>query len=453
MIKDTSAARYSLAIAVTIFALLLRRVLTPIMGAENPYHTVWLAVVFAAWLCGFGPSIVAMSLSAVGVWFWLLRPPHSFRYHDRTQVFGLLGFLLLSSVIIAFGESNRRRGVVQARMAAIVESSDDAIVSKTLAGIITSWNKGAERVFGYTPSEAIGQHISLVIPLDRWQEEEVILESVRRGLRVDHFETFRIRKDGKIIDTSLTVSPVRDLSGRVIGASKVARDITDQKRAQEVLMEREISVRLLRLQDEERRRIARELHDGVGQLVVAIAMNASILESEKSALSPLAAKALDDNSKLIQQASKDVRTVSYLLHPPLLDEIGLASALQWYLDGFAERSKMVAKLEVTPEIKRLAPDHELCLFRVAQECLTNIHRHSGSSAVHLKLTQEMGVAKLTVADEGTGINPDIYSKVQSGRGVGMGLRGMRERLRSLGGTLEIESSENGTSVVASLPTE
>lgn len=453
MIKATSAARYSLAIAVTIFALLLRWAMTPIMGAENPYHTVWLAVVFAAWLCGFGPSIVAMCLSAVGVWFWLLRPLHSFRYHDQTQVFGLLGFLLLSGVIIAFGESNRRGAVVQAMMAAIVESSDDAIVSKTLDGVITSWNKGAEKVFGYTPSEAIGQHISLVIPPDRRREEEGILDRVRQGLRVEHFETARVRKDGKIIDISLTVSPVRDATGQVMGASKVAMDITAKKQAQEVLMEREISVRLLRLQDQERRRIARELHDGVGQLIVAIAMNASILESEKSALSPRAAEALEDNAKLIQQASKDIRTVSYLLHPPLLDEVGLASALQWYLDGFAERSKMVAKLEVTPEMKRLSPDHELCLFRVAQECLTNIHRHSGSSAVHLKLTQEMGVVKLTVADEGIGINPDIYSKVQSGEGVGLGLRGMRERLRSLGGTLEIESSEKGTGVIASLPIE
>src|ERR1700746_293634 len=124
-------------------------------------------------------------------------------------------------------------------LAAIVASSDDAIVSKNLNGIITSWNHSAERIFGYTAEEAIGRPITLVIPLDRRQEEVEILAKLRRGERVDHFETVRIRKDGTLLNISLTISPVRDLNGNVTGASKVARDITDRKRAEEALRESE----------------------------------------------------------------------------------------------------------------------------------------------------------------------------------------------------------------------
>src|SRR5246127_1140779 len=122
-------------------------------------------------------------------------------------------------------------------LAAIVASSDDAIISKNLDGIITSWNKSAERIFGYAPEEAIGQHVTLIIPLERHAEERDILNRLRRGERVDHFHTVRRRKDGSLLDVSLTISPVADSSGRVIGASKVARDITVQKRAEHELLE------------------------------------------------------------------------------------------------------------------------------------------------------------------------------------------------------------------------
>src|ERR1700722_7978710 len=130
-------------------------------------------------------------------------------------------------------------------LAAIVASSDDAIISKTLDGIITSWNQGAERIFGYTPEEAIGQHITLIIPHDRLDEESVIIDCLRRGERVDHFETVRRRKDGSLLDISLTISPVKDASGRVIGASKVARDVTAQKQVERELRESEQRFRVI----------------------------------------------------------------------------------------------------------------------------------------------------------------------------------------------------------------
>jgi PAS domain S-box-containing protein len=340
---------------------------------------------------------------------------------------------------------------VSKQLAAIVESSDDAIISKNLDGTITSWNKSAERLFGHTAEEAIGQNITLVIPPDRRGEEPGILERLRNGKRVDHFETIRMHKDGKLLNISLTVSPIKDDSGRVIGASKVARDITDRKRAEEARKDAEIAAKLLHVQDAERRRIARELHDGVGQLVIGIKMNASHILKEKDKLSPLGARCATENIQLIDQAGSEIRTVSYLLHPPMLDEIGLRSALESYAEGFAERTNVRVALQVASDLGRLPQDYELSLFRVAQECLTNIHRHSGSSNATLKLLRTPQEIALEVSDDGQGIGDQNLAKIDSGASIGVGFRGMQERVKLIGGKLAVQSSNQGTSVVVTLP--
>ena len=169
-------------------ALWLRYLLTPLLGTDNPYHTAWLAVVFAAWSCGIGPAIVATVILTLGVDYWFLPPFGSFAIQDRTQSYGILGFVACSIAIIALGESNRRGIGVRARLAAIVESSDDAIISKNLDGIITSWNKGAEQSIGYTEAEAVGKHITMIIPPEHRDEEVMILERLRRGERIEHFK-------------------------------------------------------------------------------------------------------------------------------------------------------------------------------------------------------------------------------------------------------------------------
>jgi PAS domain S-box-containing protein len=382
---------------------------------------------------------------AVGtIWAVAHDPNHKFDREDKRLLLSLGQLASAAYQSVTSLDSSKQ-------LAAIVESSDDAIISKNLDGVISSWNRSAERLFGYSAEEAIGQNITLIVPCDRRQEEVEILEKLRRGERVDHFETVRLRKDGTRLDVSLTISPVNDATGRVVGASKVARDIAERMRAEQSHKEAELAARLLQVQDDERRRIARELHDGVGQLIAAISMNISQVIREKDKLSPAVARSAEEISSLTERASTEIRTVSYLLHPPMLDEIGLQTALQWYVEGFAERSKIKVAMELASDLPRLPEDYELALFRIAQECLTNIHRHSGSFTAFVRLSQVGAKIELEIKDQGKGINEEMLSKLNSGASLGVGFRGMRERVRLIGGKLTVRSNGDGASVVIALP--
>ena len=214
---------------------------------------------------------------------------------------------------------------------------------------------------------------------------------------------------------------------------------------------RELSVRLQQLRDDERRQIARELHDSVGQLIAALGMNFDTILMHSRSLDPAAVRAISDSRSMVEQISGEIRTISHLLHPPLLDAAGLASALRWYVDGFSERSKINVDLHISEEIGRLSDEMEIAIFRMVQECLTNIHRHSGSLNATIRLLRENGQIVVEVQDAGKGISPQSHLALRTAGRTGVGFRGMRERLRQLGGTLQIESDQSGTSVIASLP--
>ncbi len=214
---------------------------------------------------------------------------------------------------------------------------------------------------------------------------------------------------------------------------------------------RTLSARLIATQDEERRRIARDLHDSVGQFVAAMSMNNGMALRQADKLSREAADALQQNSQLVEQLSKEIRTISHLLHPPLLDEVGLMPAIRSFADGLTERSNVKVTVDLSPEIGRLAPNLEISMFRIVQECLTNVYRHSGSETALIKIWPTGKLLTVQVSDAGKGIPPEKRISMFLGSNQGVGLSGMRERVRELGGTLEIQSSENGTAITAALP--
>jgi signal transduction histidine kinase len=355
-----STRRYGLAILAAISALLLRRLLTPLLGEHNPYHTLWAAVVFSAWYCGLGPSILTTLLGSAGVWYWFLPPFHSLKLTDpKESIAGAIGFLFFSGLIVALGEANRRS-----------------------------------------------------IAKSRWAEEQ---------LRAAHDELER----------------------------KVEERTADLNQANEGL--RELSGRLQQMRDEERRRIARELHDSVGQLLAALSMNLEVLRQYTGKLDSAAVRAVEENASMVNQISSEIRTISHLLHPPLLDAAGLGSALRWYVDGFSQRSKINVDLNLPTELGRLPDEMELAIFRMVQECLTNIHRHSGGTSAVIRVGMEDHEICVEVQDSGKGIPKEKQVELRTSGRTGVGFRGMRERLRQLGGTLDIHSDGAGTIVSAAIP--
>jgi signal transduction histidine kinase len=214
---------------------------------------------------------------------------------------------------------------------------------------------------------------------------------------------------------------------------------------------RELSGRLQQMRDEERRQIARELHDSVGQLLAALSMNNTIMQQQSDKLDSKLTRVVSENAALADQISREIRTISHLLHPPLLDAAGLASALRWYVDGFSERSKIKVDLDIPKEFGRLSDEMEIAIFRMVQECLTNIHRHSGGTSAAIRVLEEDHRVLVEVRDQGKGIPLEKQLELSSSGRTGVGFRGMRERLRRLGGNLDIRSDSAGTAVTATLP--
>jgi PAS domain S-box-containing protein len=350
---------------------------------------------------------------------------------------------------------------------------DYAIFMLDVQGHVSSWNTGAQRIKGYAVSEIIGKHFSVFYPEEdlRAGKPERELEVAAKEGRFED-EGWRLRKDGSRFWANVIISAIRDETGELIGFGKVTRDYTERIKTSEILRKeiterteaqrklhdsekslRQLSLRLLQTQDEERRRIGRDLHDSVGQYLVGLKMKVDSLKSSAERGQPRDGRELAECSQLIEEAISEVRTISYLLYPPMLEELGLKSAVPWYLEGFTKRSGIKTTFDVSPDFDRVPGDLELALFRVLQESLTNVHRHSGSSTAIVRLLSKDHAVILQVIDEGKGTqSKNLEDRVQDWMGTfGVGLRGMNERLRQLGGSLELSSTREGTTVSATLP--
>jgi len=317
--------------------------------------------------------------------------------------------------------------------AALVESSDDAIIGKTLDGYVTSWNRGAELVFGYTTQEMLGKHISIIIPQDRTGEEPAILERIRRGESVDHYETVRRRKDGRLIDVSVTISPIRDADGTVIGASKLARDITARKQ-----LERE----LLEISDREQRRIGHDLHDGLCQHLAGIEMMAQVLGKRLEAKNKDAATRAENISRLVRDAIVQTRALSRGLSPVMLEVEGLASALHEHALNMERIFGVHCTFDYDSPVPVPVPAMATHLFRLAQEAVSNAIKHGKATAISIHLKADPGWIYLGISDNGSGF--DLTAPAGAN---GMGLRIMKYRAGMIGGTLTIESNPQGGMIV------
>lgn len=471
--------KYAIAIVLAVAALFLRKLLDPLLGSENPYHTVWLAVMLSAFYCGTIPSILTVVISAVGVWYWLLPHYGSLPAPHFATGSGMIGFLLLSAVIIALGEFTRRiivkrqraedelkkshaelEAKVQERtavladrtaalerktaevlkQAAMLDSANDAIFVRSASDTISYWNKGAERLYGWTREEALGRS-----PHDLLHTEFPLPVEHIKTLQTWEGEIYHTKRDGTKIIVASHWTALHDSNG-LRGWLEINTDITRRKRAEEAA--RSLSGRILALQDEERRRIAKELHDSLGQYLVALKMNLDSYATQQAKLNAIAS----ESSDIVDKCLAETRTISHLLHPPLLDEAGFNLAARDYIEGFSRRSGIGVEFSAPPEVVRLQPDIELMLFRTVQEALTNVHKHSGASRVVINLTMDEKQAHLQITDNGRGIPPERLDLLTHGVSeMGVGLAGMRERVRQFNGTFDIHSDAAGTVITVTAP--
>jgi len=466
-----NSVRYALGVFAGIGALLLRGLLDPLVKDQDPYHSLWLAVIFTAWYCGVGPSIVAVLIGVAGVWYWFLPPYHSFGLRSASDTFDMLVFLAFSAIVIAVGEATRRlmfrreqaeeqlrkaheeleyrvkertaaleqKTAELSEKAALLELTNDAILVKNSERLISYWNRGAEMLYGWSKREALGQPAhELLLTQFPIPPNEIEARDYWEG------ELRCVRRDGKSITVTSRWNRVKDKSGRAVGWLEINTDITGRKRMEDAA--RSLSARILTLQDDERRRIARGLHDSLGQYLAALKMNVHMLAAGGE--NRLAAESLD----IIDKCIAETRTVSHLLHPPLLDEAGFGSAARWYVDGFAQRSGIRVNLDLPRELARLSREAEIALFRALQEGLSNVHRHAGSTQVEIRLGAEQDCVRLEIKDNGRGIPAERLQGLNEGAAeAGVGIAGMRERMRELGGSLEIESDSSGTRLRVAIP--
>lgn len=340
--------------------------------------------------------------------------------------------------------TDRKKAEAQRELlASIINFTEDAIFTKTTDGIITSWNNGATTIFGYTAEEIIGKSTDILIPPPLQEMERRTFNKVLLGETIKSYRTERVRKDGKILNVSLTISALKDTTGNITGASKIIRDITERVVAEKKIIQSEIQIRnfaarLNNVIEEERQHFAREIHDELGQQIVGLKIGLSSLRRTNEAEIERVKEMIKDVERLIHS----IREIATELRPGILDTLGLATALAWLVQQFEKKSGIKASFVSDIELEKFEKSTSICFFRICQEALTNVTKHAAATEVKVELYEEGNVLVLKVTDNGKGISDERQKNPFS-----MGLLGMRERANIIGGEIQINGRENkGTTV-------
>ncbi len=448
------------------------RALIPLILAGTFFLDVFMPWGYAVWVVGdvFGafltlwiewpmaPYLVATIGTVLAYLGHTLSPP--FIPVDIAGFNRVVGIALLW--ITAWLVARARRAKLDdatRRLGAIVESSSDAILSVTPDGFVTTWNGGAERLFGYTANEMIGRSILTIIPAHLSRDRAWELATLRGTHDIQSYDAVRLTKDGRYIDVSVTLSPLKDALGQFVGVSKVIRDISERKRAEVLLRQahealeirvqertaelsaanhslRILSNRLMQVQEEERSRLARDLHDEVGQLLTALKIDLQDIQHGEVGEARLGS--LTDSLELVDRLLTQVRSLALDLRPSLLDDLGLVPALRWYVNRQAERNGWILSLSVERITGRIPAPIEVSCFRVVQEALTNIAKYAKAKTVDLTLCRQDQDVTLVIQDDGVGFDV-MLAKQRALGGQSIGLLGLEERVRLAGGSFAISS--------------
>ena len=340
-------------------------------------------------------------------------------------------------VVIDAAQEQRSSNPHVATLAAMVESSDDAIIGTTVDGVITSWNIGAERLYGYEAHEVLGRSFAVIVPENRREEMERILEDRRHGKRIEHLETERKRKDGRLLEVSLTISPVIDRDGRVIGASSIGRDITERKKLQKQIAE---------VQIREQIEIGAELHDSLGQGVTAIGMLARSLQHRLGKIAPYEAATAQAIVGGIDDMEIQLRSLAKGLMPVSLDQQGLDAALEDLAQQSTQRYRIPCRLRCGHQFAVGDTLVATQLFRIAQEAVHNAARHAKPDTIEISLVRRNGNLVMSVRDDGRGIEQEVPGA------PGLGIRIMKHRASLIGATLSLSPRKRkGTMVRCVVP--
>jgi PAS domain S-box-containing protein len=488
-------------------ALLARAALDPILQDRLPFVTFFAGIAAAAWFCGLRLALLSTALSLVAAELFFVHHVHAQGIIPPIEFASVGAYLLVAVAITCIGQAGRKaqecaidrqielereigeriraeqalrkvhdelelrvrertaelktvtQGALESeeRLRLAMSAANEAIWEYNPVSDEVRWNETYARNFGQLPETGYST---------QWWVEQIHPEDVDRVItsqdralsgRDDSWaaEYRLLRADGSWADILDRAVITRDPSGQAVRVVGAMLDITERKRTEESLQKanrqlRQLSTDLLRTQDYERRRIARELHDSTAQLLAALTINLSRLQEPR--LEPHRRKqALSEATDLAAACSAEIRTVTYLLHPPLLDEVGLPAALQAYAKGFNQRTGIQVQIKIPPDFGRLSSELEATFFRIVQEGLANVHKHSGSQLAVILLERDAREVRLVLQDRGHGLPAALRTEEKGFVRFGVGIMGMRERAEQLGGRLELASNGAGARLAVTVP--